>query len=108
MTEVAVSANIPRDLDDVPIPVLAPAALTNAAVAVASAVAALPTGAEIVEVASNTDCYILFTTSGGSVSSTTGQVFPKGVANYRVPLGATHLAHIRASEDGRISITRMK
>ena len=107
MPEVQVRANIPRDLDDVPIPVLSPGSLTNAAVTVSSLASAIPSGAEIVEIASSTDCYILFTTSGGSVTSSTGQVFPKGVNNYRVPAGATHVAHIRDSADGRISITRL-
>lgn len=107
MAETAVYAHVPRDLDDVPIQTLAPSTITNAAVGAASVVSALPSGAEIVEVAMDTDGYILFTTSGGSVSASTGQVFPKGVGVYRVPREATHVAHIRNTDSGRISITKL-
>ena len=101
------SATLATDSNAQGIQALAPDAIANAAVGAASAVTAIPTGAEIVEVATTTDSYIEFGTSGTSVASTTGMFFPKGAAVYHVPLGATHVAHIRASASGRITITKL-
>ena len=100
---------LPRDLDNHAIQLLTPdhASIANEDVDGSSDVLALPSGAEIVLIAANTDCWILFTTSGGSVSNSTGEFFPKGAVVYPVPAGATHLAHIQDSEGGRISITKL-
>lgn len=103
----SVDALLPRDKDNEPIQVLTPSTITNAAVVVTSTASALPTGAQIVEVSTSTDSYILFGTSGSTVANTTGQFHPKGISLYTVPTGSTHLCHIRDTADGRISITKM-
>ena len=53
------------------------------------------------------DSYIEVGVSGTPAASTSSMFFPKGVAVYGVPLNATHLAHIRDTTNGRISITRL-
>jgi streptogramin lyase len=106
----SVQTQIPKDRSGVPVPVLGPdpdTALTNGTVNSGSQTHAIPSGSEIVEVAVSTDTWLLFTTSGGSVSNSTGMFLPSGVISYRVPEGATHIAVIQDSTSGRISITRM-
>lgn len=102
-----VDSILPRDGDDHPIQVLAPSSLTNAAVGASSTASALPSGADIVEIGVNTDSWLLFGTSGSTVSNSTGHYMPKGCAIYRVPAGATHLCHIQDSASGRISILKL-
>ena len=80
---------------------------TNIAVGVTTARVALPTGVtggDIVRIASNTDSYIVFGTS--TVDATTSDaLFTQGVEIFHVPAGATHLASIRVSADGVLTIT---
>lgn len=98
------------DENSQPIPVLTPNhdTIANAAVTASSAATALPSGAKVVEIGLSTDAYFLFGTSGASVTSSTGQFMPKGTVVYGVPLGATHVAVIRSSADGRVTITELK
>lgn len=98
---------LPRDKDNHPIQVLAPSTLVNAAVGGSSVATALPSGGQVVDVATNTDCWVLFGTSGSTVSNSTGTFLPKGAVVWRVPDGATHLCHIQDSASGRISVTKM-
>jgi hypothetical protein len=107
MADRTTDTQLAYDTDGSAIQVLAPGTPTNAAVGGSSAVTAIPTGAEILEISASTDCFILFTTSGGSVASTSGMFFPKGAAVYRVPSGATHVAHIQDSASGRIALTAL-
>jgi hypothetical protein len=107
MTSPNTSVNLPRDLDNSPIQVMAPSTIVNAAIGAASVATAIPTGAEILDIGASTDAWILFGTGASSVSNSTGMFMPKGVAIYRVPTGATHLCHIQDSVAGRISLTRL-
>ena len=100
--------NLFRDQNGYPVHAMRAGTIVNAAVATASANAALPTAGKVVEIASNTDCWIKFGTDGTvTVSSSTGMFFPKGVGVYAVDNTYTHLAFIRNADDGRISITRL-
>jgi hypothetical protein len=94
------------DANSQPIQVLTPGTLVNDSVSTASRASTLPTGATVVEVAVNTDCWILFG-AGGAVANTTGMFMPKGSVVYGIPVGATSLSYIRDAADGRISITKL-
>jgi hypothetical protein len=83
---------------------------TKGAVGSASARIALPTGALesyfAARIASTTNCYIKF--GDGSVNAAnTDTLFPAGAEVMMVPGGATHLAFIRDTADGSITITAM-
>ena len=82
---------------------------TSIAVGATTARAALPTGAtagDVIRVASNTDSYIAFGIS--TVDATTSDaLFTQGVEMFAVPPGATHLASIRVSTDGVLTITEV-
>ena len=105
MAEKYVSAQLPRDLDNYPIPVLSPGTPVNAAVGGASADTSLPTGAEIIEIGLTTGAYVLFSNGGTTVTSSNGQYIPAGAVVYRVPDGADTISHIQESASGRITIT---
>lgn len=102
-----VDSILPRDGDDHPIQVLAPGTPTNVSLAGTTTATALPSGADIVEIGLSEDGYVLFGTSGATSSASTGMFVPKGLVVYRVPSGATHLAHIAASSTGRLSIWKL-
>jgi len=102
-----VLGRLPKDADNNPIQALAPGTIANAAVGAGSSALALPAGAEVVEVGASTDCWLVFGTSGVTSSNSTGLFMPKGAVVWRVPLGATHVAHIQDSASGRISVTKL-
>jgi hypothetical protein len=69
---------------------------------------ALPANAEVVEIAASNTCRIVFGDS--SVDATVGvrRIFPIGVAVYRVPLGATHIACVQVDgSTGFVTVARM-
>lgn len=105
------TVNLPTDADAQAIQALAPGTVVNDDIDGTTDNSALPSGtasgAGIVEVSTNTDCWILFGGSGVTVSNSTGMFFPKGTAVYRVPDTATHIAYIQDSAAGRISITSL-
>lgn len=82
--------------------------IVNAATSGTSAVSALPSGANIVEIAVTEDTWILFTTSGGSVASTTGEFMPKGAKVVGVPSDATHIAYLQDTTAGRITVVKQE
>lgn len=99
--------NLPKDADAQPIQVLRPSTIVNVATSNSSTATPLPSGADLVEIAVTEDAYIEFGLTGTTAASSSSMFFPKGVAVYRVPIGATHLAHIRDTTNGRISITKL-
>lgn len=70
------------------------------AVGAASSADVIPSGAKIIRVGIDTDCWIKFGTSGVTVTSTNGHYFPAGVEFFVVPDGATHLANIQHTSSG--------
>lgn len=102
-----VDAILPRDNDSYPIQCLAPSTITNGPISSSSAVLVLPSGASIVEVGVSSDCWLLWGTSGSTVTTSTGMFMPKGSAIYRVPDGVTHIAAIQDTVSGRLSITKL-
>ncbi len=63
-------------------------------VALTSSADAIPTGAELIRIGIEVDCYIRFGTSGVTVTTSNGHFFPKGVEILVVPEKATHMANI--------------
>lgn len=102
-----VDSILPRDQDNQPIQVLAPSSPTNVALAGTSTATALPAGSEIVDIGISEDAYIVFGTGSTTVSTSNGMFIPKGLITYRVPVGATHLAHIASSATGRLTIWKL-
>lgn len=103
-----VDSFLPRDQDNAPIPVLAPDTIVNVATGAASTATALPSGAQIVEIITTQNTWFEFGTDATSATSATSQYMPAGVAAvYKVPVGATHLAHIQDTAGGRIVITKL-
>jgi hypothetical protein len=56
----------------------------------------LPTGAEIVRIGIDVDCYIKFGDASVTVTLSNGHYFPKGVEVLVVPEAATHMANLSA------------
>ena len=101
------TVTMPTDSNAAAIQTLAPSTIVNVAVTGSSAATAIPAGAVVVEVAVDQDAYIEFGLSGQTAVTTSSSFFPKGVAVYRIPDGATHLAHIRHTTSGRITMTSL-
>jgi hypothetical protein len=101
-----VDSYLPRDGDDHAIQVLAPSSIANIAVTASSAQVTIPTGAQIVEIGASTDCWIVWGTNPTAANST-GMFVPKGTVVYKVPDGATKIAAIQDSANGRISVTQL-
>jgi hypothetical protein len=101
---------MPRDVNNTPVQTLElGTTTTKIAVAVASASVALPTGCsagDIVRIACNTDCYFTFGTSSVAADSNDA-LFITGVEIVQVPKGATHVAAIRVTDDGTMTITEV-
>lgn len=89
-----------------PIPALRISTIVNDSVSGASRESTIPTGAKIIEIASNTDCWVLIGAAGATVSNSTGFFFPKGAAIYAVG-PAVAVQYIQDSASGRISITEL-
>lgn len=67
------------------------------AVGLTSSADAVPTGAKLVRIGIDTDCYIRWGSSAAvTVSTTNGHFFPRGVEVLVVPKGVTHIANISA------------
>ena len=102
--------NLARDANNTPIQTLElGATTTKIAVAVASASVALPTGCsagDVIRIACNTDCYFTFGTSSVAADSNDA-LFITGVEVLQVPRGATHVAAIRVTDDGTMTITEV-
>ena len=101
------TVTMPTDANAAAVQTLSPSTIVNAALGAASVASPIPSGAVIVEVAVDQDAYIEFGLSGQTAVTTTSSFFPKGVAVYRIPDGATHLAHIRHTTSGRITMTSL-
>jgi hypothetical protein len=104
---MAISATMFVDSNGNPIPALRIGTIVNDTVTGTSRESAIPTGANCIEIASTTDCYITIGLTGGTAASTTGFFFPKGVAQYAVGENQTHLQYIQESAAGRITITKL-
>ena len=105
-----IRADMPKDVDGKAIQVLAPVEGTVAEVVIgaASSSVALPSGASVVEVAASDLCRIKFGDASVDASVGTVRVFPAGVAVYRVPVGATHIAAIRiGSSSGFLTVAEL-
>jgi len=63
------------------------------AVGTSSSADTIPTGAVLIRIGIDVDCYIKF---GAAVTTSNGHFFPKGVEVLVVPEGATQLANISA------------
>lgn len=98
-------ANLPKDQNGHVIQALSlePTLNVKGAVAATTARVALPAG-DVVRIASTTDCYIRFGDSSVEAAATDA-VFPIGSEFLKVPSGATHMAFIRVTADGVISVT---
>lgn len=104
-----ITAQLPQDVDSRPIQVLSPAesSVANLAIGATTDRVALPSGAQIVEVASQDICRMAFGTSAVEATNSS-RLVPAGVTVYKVPTGATHLAAIRVgSSTGAITITKL-
>jgi hypothetical protein len=101
-------ANLPRDVRGEIIQALAPVTSgnVNATVGAASARVAIPSGCDLIRVASNTDCYINFGNSSNTATSA-DPIFPKGAELFKVPAGATHVAFLQVSTGGFASVSAM-
>lgn len=110
MAGVTTKTKLPQDEDSAIIQVLAPDE-TNVAsfsLSAASQRALLPTGAEIVEVATTGNCKFAFGNSSLDITSGTRRLLVTGVYTYKIPSGATSFdASIVDGSSGRISVTRM-
>lgn len=86
------------------------AVTASLAFAAASDRVALPSGVigddEILRLACNQHCYVTFGDSSVTASSS-DVYFPAGVETVKVPTGATHIAAIRETDDGIMSITEL-
>ena len=107
MPALTVDAHLPVDQFGVPIQALAPSTVINTDVDGTTDRSVLTTNSDIVEIATTVDVYLLFGDSSVTVSSSTGQFFPKGSVVYRIPAGATHISYIQAATGGRITITTL-
>lgn len=87
---------------------------TGVAVTISSATTQIPNNAAgnvpaVIRVAVTTLTHILLGGSGDSVANTTGMIVgPDDSLVLYVSPGQTHVAHIRDSADGRISITAVE
>jgi hypothetical protein len=102
---------LPKDRSNSPVQALGQSSSEVAAGTVAGSTAriTIPSGSQIVEVASLTDCHIAFGDS--TVEATTGSpAFPKGAAIYKVLPSQTHLAFILAAgaSGAVLTVTRLK
>lgn len=101
---------LPKDRDSIPMQVLSVQEDTVVAANIAGGNnrVALPADSEIVEIAASDVCRVKFGTSTVDATVGTARVFPQGVAVYKVPPGATHVAvtNYNASA-GIVTIARM-
>lgn len=103
------SVQLPQDVDSRPIQVLSPteSSVANLTISGASVKVALPSGAQIVEIASADLCRMAFGDSNVTASSTS-RLVPAGVSVYRVPTGASHIACIQVgASSGGVTITKL-
>lgn len=109
------ATELPRDADNAPIQTLAPVESTVAGflLAATSNPTALPSGAEIVEVAVTGNCKFAFGASGVNATTGTARVLTPGVYIYRVPFTAYNVLadHFDAvtvdGSTGRVTVARM-
>jgi len=101
------SPSMIKDSTGISIPALRVGTIVNDDVDGTTDSSALPTGATIIEIASNTDCWLAFGGSTITVSNSNGFFFPKGAAVYAVDEDQTYIAYIQDAETGRISITEL-
>lgn len=103
--------HLPVDKDSAPIQVLAPVETTvaQASIGAANDRQPLPSGAQIVEVATSDGCRFVFGDSSVDATSGTRRILPpNALVVYRVPAGATHFAVVRiAAEAGIVTVTRL-
>jgi len=105
------NADLPKDVDGHSIQTLAPVESTVAQVVIAGGNqrVALPTGANIIEIACNDVCRIKLGDSTVDATSGTSRIFPPGAAVYRVPSGATHLAVTQVgASSGFVTVCEMR
>ena len=108
---MATNASLPYDVNGAMIQTLAPDEDTVVQVSIAAGnnTSPLPTNAQIVEVASSDLCRIKFGDSGVDATSGVARLFPLGVAVYRVPVGATHVACTRVgTSTGLVTVASLK
>lgn len=101
---------LPVDANARPIQVLSPDETTVAtfALATTSNPTALPTGAEIVEVAVTGNCKFAFGTSGVNATVGNVRILTPGVYTYHVPKGADHFDAVTVGgSTGNISVAKM-
>lgn len=99
-----------KDRDDHSIQTLAPddTTVVQATIAAGNSRAALPTGAQIVEIASTDFCRIAFGDVTVDATAGTRRIFPAGAATYRIPDGADHFAVTQVgASSGVVTVTRL-
>jgi hypothetical protein len=98
------------DQNGFPIQTLALGTSTNTIVVGGSSLRQpLPSGAgaeDIVRLACNTDCFIIFGDST-VVATSSDALFTAGVEAFKVPDGATHVAAIQESSSGIMTLTEL-
>lgn len=65
---------------------------------------ALPAGAEVVRLACTQNCYYKWGSSAGVTAANTDRLLPAGTELKVVPLGMTHIAAIRDTADGVLTV----
>lgn len=101
---------MPRDNNSDAIQTLSPleGTVVQLTISAGNSSIALPEDAEVIEVAASDLCRLKFGTA--SVDATSGaRVFPPGVAVYKVPEGATHVAVTQiGTSSGFVTICEMR
>ena len=99
--------NLPRDASGSGMQALAQSTIANNTVTSVSQAHALPSGAKLVDVNVSTDTWYLFGNSSVSVSASTGHFMATGAGRTYDVGDATHIAVIRSSADGRVSVEKL-
>jgi hypothetical protein len=106
-----VKAGMPTDRNSAPIQVLQVEDTVNQAFnATPANGVAVPSGSEIVMVSTTAACWVIFGTSGITVTAAVNGAIlvPGGGVSLKVPEGTTHFAVVRASaDDGTISVGKL-
>lgn len=105
------NVDMPKDVDGKAVQTLAPveSSVVQLVISAGNARTALPTGANIVELAANDTCRVKFGDSNVDATSGTSRIFPAGVAIYRVPAEATHIAVTQVgTSSGFVTIAEMR
>lgn len=101
------STKLPEDRMNHPIPVLQPSTPDNLAIGAATDRVAIPSGAEVIRLRSNVECWVNFGDVTIEASNTTAMAFDGGSEYFKVG-NATYIAVIQGSEGtGSLNIVKM-